>query len=335
MAAQRQDQHRTEPILSVVMCTYNGEPYLQEQLDSIARQTRLPDELIVCDDGSTDATLQILSDFQEKVSFPTKIYGNEKRLGSTRNFEKAITLCNVDIIAFSDQDDVWMPHKLERLEKMLQHHPEAGYVFSDALVVNEMLRPLGYTMWKRVSFTPRQRRRFEKGHQLEVLLKRNVVTGATMAFRQELRDWILPIPEQWVHDAWIALIAGVIGKKGVFVEEPLIYYRQHPKQAIGGKKFSFAEQLRRLYDAKAELYNFQPSNYALARDRLASVGKITRETEQLFKAKITHLQTRQWLYAHSHWRRFSRVFKELILGRYHQFSNGWKSVAKDLFMVIK
>lgn len=318
--------------ISIAMCTYNGESYLREQLKSICSQTRLPEEIIICDDGSTDATLQILDEFREKSPFLIRIHSNETRLGPTKNFEKAIALCSGDVVALSDQDDVWMPHKLERLEKMFAHHPKAGYVFSDALVVDKTLSPFGDTMWERVSFTKRQRRYFAQGHQLEVLFKHNVVTGATMAFRAELRDWILPIPEQWVHDAWIALLFSAVGRKGIFVEEPLIYYRQHPEQAIGGRKLGFAEQLRISFNTKAELYSFEHSKYALAQDRLASIGKLTRETEWLFRSKMTHVRTRQWLHEHSRWIRFGRVFTELVLGRYHRFSNGWRSVAKDLLM---
>lgn len=159
-----------------------------------------------------------------------KIYCNEKNLGPTKNFEKAISLCSGDIIVLSDQDDVWMPQKLEKLERALKDHPEAGYVFSDAIIVDEKLRPLGYTMWESISFTIHERKHFQKGYQLDILLKRNVVTGATMAFRSKIRDWVLPIPEQWIHDAWISILASALGARGTFIEEPLIQYRQHSMQ---------------------------------------------------------------------------------------------------------
>ncbi len=172
--------------ISVAMCTYNGALYLAEQLKSIANQTRLPNELIVCDDGSTDDTLSILKKFNESSPFTVKMYCNRLRLGPTKNFEQAIQLCNGDIIFLSDQDDVWLPGKLEKLMKVFEDYPKAGYVFSDALVVDNELNPLGYTMWERILFTGRQRLRFKKGHQLEILLKHNVVTGATMAFRGQV-----------------------------------------------------------------------------------------------------------------------------------------------------
>jgi len=234
---QNQERDEAKLTLSVAMCSYNGAKYLQEQLDSIIAQTRLPDELVVCDDSSS----------------------NEINLGPTKNFEKAVTLRNGDIIALSDQDDVWIPHKLGKLEKVLKEYPKTGYVFSNALVVDANLHPLGYTMWDRVSFTARQRRRFEQDarYQVEVLLKHNVVTGATMAFRTELRDWILPIPDQWIHDAWIALLASAAGARGIFIKEALVKYRQHYNQVIGGRKISLGDQVQRALLTRGEAYSYE------------------------------------------------------------------------------
>lgn len=323
-----------EHLLSVAMCTYNGEQYLQEQLDSIIAQTRLPNEVVVCDDGSADATLQILDEFQKRAPFPVRIYRNEVNLGPTKNFEKAIGLCNGDIIALSDQDDVWMPQKLERLEGALEEHPEVGYVFSDALVVDERLNPCGYTMWEHVSFTARQRKYFEQGHQVEILLKDNVVTGATLAFRAELRNWILPIPDQWVHDAWISLLASAAGIGGTFIEEPLIKYRQHSKQVIGAKKLDFVKQFQRAVSTKKEAYSHEQIKFLQVLDRLASIERLDKKVQQLVEAKIQHLKARQALYECAGLDRVKIVLQELLTGRYHKFSHGWKSAAKDLLMAI-
>ena len=330
------EQNNGKKILSVAMCTYNGAQYLQEQLDSIADQTRLPNELVVCDDSSTDTTLQVLERFQEMAPFPVRIYRNETNLGSTKNFEKAISLCSGDIIALSDQDDVWMPYKLERLEKVLENCPHAGYVFSDALVVDEELRPLGYTMWDRVSFTTRQRRCFKQEHQLEVLLKHNVVTGATMAFRASLRDLILPIPDQWVHDAWIALLASAAGARGIFIEESLIKYRQHPSQVIGGMKISLRKKVLQALSTKGELYEYEKTKYTQFLNRLVSVGIENKIVQKLVVAKIHHLEARQFLHETSSLqKRVKLVLQELIKGRYHKFSNGWQSIIKDLLLNVK
>src|SRR5919199_6162917 len=118
--------------VSVAMCTYNGERYLQEQLDSIAAQTCLPDELVVCDDRSSDRTLEIIQIFKSKVSFPVHLHINPENLGTIKNFEKAISLCTGDIIVLSDQDDVWKPHKVETILQAFAKNTKAGYVFSNA-----------------------------------------------------------------------------------------------------------------------------------------------------------------------------------------------------------
>src|ERR1700704_2935070 len=109
----------------VALCMYNGADFLSEQLESIAAQTRLPDELVVCDDGSSDDSTDIVRNFAKNASFPVRLEVNEKNLGSTKNFEKAIGLCNGDIISLADQDDVWKLHKLAVLEAALKNHPQA------------------------------------------------------------------------------------------------------------------------------------------------------------------------------------------------------------------
>ncbi|MBA3247724.1 MAG: glycosyltransferase family 2 protein [Pyrinomonadaceae bacterium] len=183
--------------LSVAMCTYNGARYLQEQLASLAAQTRPPDELVVCDDCSTDETRAILEEFRARAAFPVRLYFNEQNLRVVRNFAKAISLCGGDIIALCDQDDVWLPEKLSRFEAEFARAPEIGLVFSDLEVVDEDLRPLGFRAWQSfwVDFGEREQRLFAQGRAFDVLLTRNMVTGAAMAFRATYKDLVLPIPE--------------------------------------------------------------------------------------------------------------------------------------------
>src|SRR5690349_17434303 len=118
--------------ISIALCTYNGGPFLAEQLASYVQQTRLPDELVVCDDCSSDNTMAILRDFAARAPFAVRLHQNAANLRSTRNFEQAIRLCTGDVIALSDQDDVWLPEKLERMERTLAADPEISLVFSDA-----------------------------------------------------------------------------------------------------------------------------------------------------------------------------------------------------------
>src|SRR5438874_4960935 len=162
--------------LSVAMCTYNGARFLPEQLDSIAGQTRIPDELVVCDDHSSDETAEILRVFGRKVAFTVRTEINNQNLGSTKNFEKAIGLCQGEIIALADQDDIWKPQKLAVLEKTLADHPEAGYVFSDAELVDARGERLGSTLWKSVRFKGSVLRNFSGSRQVATLLRQCAAT---------------------------------------------------------------------------------------------------------------------------------------------------------------
>jgi len=117
--------------VSIAIATYNGAKYLKEQLDSIYTQTLLPFEVIVCDDGSIDETIKILEEFKELKGL--KYFINPIKLGFFRNFEKAITLCAGDLIALSDQDDYWLPNKLERLVNEIG---ASDLICSDAILID-------------------------------------------------------------------------------------------------------------------------------------------------------------------------------------------------------
>jgi len=326
----------SRPLISIAMCTYNGGPYLSGQLASFVKQTQRPDELVVCDDGSTDNTLQVLNQFIKEAPFPIRVYRNQPRLGPTKNFEKAISLCSGDFIFLSDQDDVWMPQKVKSSVQALRNNPGAGYVFSDALIVDEMLRLMGYTMWRSIKFTPGQRRQFRQGKQVGVLLKHNVVTGAAMAFRAELKSNILPIPDEIVHDEWITLLASSTGMHGVMIEEPLIKYRQHSEQLLGGRKVSFVEQAKQAALSRGQSFGSrlyeEEVKYGQVLDRLSLTGHLKQDIQRLLDDKIEHLQVRQSIHKRPHYSRFFNVARECLTLRYNRFSFGWKSVARDLLL---
>jgi glycosyltransferase involved in cell wall biosynthesis len=217
--------------ISVAMCTYNGERFLPEQLASIAAQTRLPDELVVCDDRSSDRTVAIVREFAASVSFPVRVFENEQNLGYSANFEVAIRRCEGDLIALSDQDDIWYPNRLERSEQELNQNARAGLVFSDADLVDEDGRLLGQTIWQRLGFVGKRKRDLLSG-QFLVLAKHRFVTGATVMFRANLRDRLLPVGPGWIHDEWIALVAAAFSILRP-IEQPLIRYRIHGSQQVG------------------------------------------------------------------------------------------------------
>jgi hypothetical protein len=218
------------------MCTYHGALYLREQLDSIAGQTRLPDELVVCDDGSADDTLAILEGFAAAARFPVRIHVNPTQLGTPKNFERAIGLASGEVIALADQDDVWYPHKLERLEQGFARSERIGLVFSDADVVDERLRPAGYPLSQALRAFDRRRRLIARGRLFEALVRDNLVTGCTAAFRSDYKDLVVPVPAACAHDSWAALVIAAVAEVAR-IDAPLLAYRQHAGNQSGLMRF--------------------------------------------------------------------------------------------------
>ncbi|MFZ5876668.1 MAG: glycosyltransferase family 2 protein [Nitrospirota bacterium] len=330
--------------MSVALATYNGGWYLGKQLESLASQTLKPRELVVCDDGSTDDTVAILKAFASRAAFPVRVHVNDVNLGSTKNFEQAIQRCQGDFIALCDQDDVWRPHKLERVVAAFGASPDLDAVFSDGEVVDEDLRPLGYGLWDAAGFGAVRRQRMAQGRALEVLLKNDVVTGATLVFRRAFRDTIVPIPEVWVHDAWIALVIVALGGKLGAIDDPLILYRKHRRQQVGVVSrsddgalawvWSSLGDVRRDVDGYVatgdELYALFAERYQAAGERLAALGdRVDPRAVAGCRAKVAHFRARIAMTAHP-WLRFPLVLGELARLRYFRYSSGAKSLARDL-----
>ena len=329
--------------VSVALCTYNGARFLQDQLDSIASQTLPPHELVVCDDRSADDTVSIVRAFASHAPFPVRLFLSPTNLGSTKNFEQAIQRCEGDLIALSDQDDVWRPRKLERTIAAFSASPDVGAVFTDGEVVDDRLRPLGYRLWEAAGFGPGRRERFEHGQAVEVLLKNNVVTGATLVFRRDFLKAVLPIPATWVHDAWIVLLIAAVGRVAI-IDEPLVLYRHHSRQQIGvvqrtrssglaWVRSSLADVLMNIngYVVKGdEEYSMYADQYGLACERLAVVlDPSDRRILSRCRAKAEHFQARADM-SNRRLMRFPMVMKELLGLRYHRYSSGNKGLAKDL-----
>jgi glycosyltransferase involved in cell wall biosynthesis len=311
---------------SVAMCTYNGAQFVAEQLNSIAAQTRRPDELVVCDDRSTDATADVVRGFARRAPFTVRLYVNEKNLGSTKNFERVIHLCEGDLIALADQDDVWLPEKLERLEHALEDE-EVGLAFTDGEVADESLHPLGPRVWETIRFGEQEQRLFREGRGFGVLLDHNVATGAAMAFKAKFKELILPIPNELVHDGipvlhdwWAALLVAAVAKVS-FIPELLFKYRQHSTQQMGvtvpppaaaqhGNRFSAEIDYLRAIIERLQALPFRA-------DVLSDL-----------EARLKHLETRATM-PRGRARRVAPVLRELIARRYHLYSNGLGSAAKD------
>ena len=316
------------------MCSYNGEKYLQEQLDSIANQSRLPDELIVCDDNSSDKSITVLERFSASVDFPVLIIKNKDNIGSTNNFEKAITLCNGDIIALADQDDVWKSEKLEAIHDSFDKSPKAGLFFSDANVTDEHMTMTLYRLWECIGFNFWSRMRLVNGYAFEVLLHHNIVTGSTMAFRSDLKKYILPIPTHWVHDGWIAIIASAISDVTISAV-PLIEYRKHLRQQIGIEKKGMIREYVESKSTKAEGYTLLEDQYDDVYQRLDLCSEYFILGKKLNKvrSKIIHLRARADITNNVN-KPFGISLSELFSLRYFIYSKGFHSFFKDLRNII-
>lgn len=199
--------------MSIALATYNGERYLQEQLDSFRRQTRLPDEVVVCDDNSSDDTMKVLNSFAKHAPFPVNIYCNAENLGYSKNFERAISLCSGDIIFLSDQDDVWFPEKIETTLNIFQSADHPYVVINDAEITDGDIKPVGLTLLYQLHSAGFSQDSF--------------IYGCCTAFRTDLRPFVIPIPHEYVaHDTWIHQIGLALNCRKVYAQ-PLQYYRRH------------------------------------------------------------------------------------------------------------
>lgn len=199
--------------ISIALATYNGGKYLQEQLVSFLAQNRLPDELVITDDCSTDNTLEIIQAFAAKAPFEVRWEQNEKNLGYTGNFNQALMKTTGDLVFLSDQDDVWFPEKLERMERYALDDPNAMVVMNDAALTDGELNDTGLTKQGQIASAG--------------MTDSSFVMGCCVVVRRELLDICLPIPKHYKgHDGWIVKIAEGIGRKRV-VADILQWYRRH------------------------------------------------------------------------------------------------------------
>ncbi|MHA8066943.1 glycosyltransferase family 2 protein [Aquirufa sp. ROCK2-A2] len=310
--------------ISIALCTRNGEKFLRTQLASLVDQTLAADEIIVCDEGSTDQTLDILEQFKNKL--PLKIHVNPERLGTFRNFEKAFSLCTGDIVFPADQDDYWDPQKLERISEHFKMNPETNVVFSDAILVDEFGRKSETRLWQTFRFREEQQKQWKEGKALEILLDGNRVTGCTMGVRKTFLDRILPfpsnIPSTILHDAYIAFL-GALGQSIDFLPAAYVHYRLHSQQQVGvkgnlAKAPSLLDRINRPHFEKTKPYI----------EKLVILEELQRVAHQFNpQVKFEPLETKILYYSRrgflpkARWKRLKKTLENLLSGNYHRFQD--------------
>lgn len=234
-------------MITILMASYNGEKYIGEQIESILSQSETDWKLVIQDDCSIDSTYSIASEYALK--YPEKIEvrkKNENSGSASKNFFSMLPDVDGDYLMFSDDDDVWLPDKIEKslivMNKMerTEWQDKPLLVHTDLKVVNANLQAISDSMFQRQNF---DNQRSDLNH----LLAQNIITGCTMMINRPLINLAnkVQVPEHAImHDWWFALIAAAFGKIG-FVEKPEVLYRQHGKNEIGAK------------DARSLSYNFK------------------------------------------------------------------------------
>ena len=264
--------------ISVALCTYNGQSFIEEQINSILNQTLKVDEIIVCDDGSSDKTIKILNQYSKDNPQIFKIYQNEQNLRSVKNFEKAIQLCTGDIIFLSDQDDIWVKEKVADYIDYFNSNPKIEVLASNGYCVNENGDVIDkYALWDVPEFL--KEKNVDVDYFKLITHIENIATGASMALRREIFSEVLPFPiiKNFHHDEWIAIIAA---QKNTFelLNNKYFYYRIHNYQQVGGVFYDKTQKnkilLTEIFDLKNKDISFESFKKRLKKLSFASIRNI-------------------------------------------------------------
>lgn len=317
-------------MISVALCTYNGERYIREQLESILNQTTPVDEIVVCDDGSTDSTVSILQLISELAQGRIHIYLNDCRLGYSENFKKAISLCKGELIFLADQDDIWHPDKVSVIQRYFRQHNDKQVVFTNGQLLENRTIPshkegphdtlFDYFFF---GFT---RKMFQLGLDLEAFSIGNHATGATICGKGQFMKEAINTGHATYHDWLIALRAAETGALGV-IKRPLIDYRLHDGQAI-----SIGTEKEWAYAADGRLCEWHPDPEAIVnmttengRERLAFMQF---RNMMLHKVLAPFLILRHWKKYHN---LYQGIFWRIMLfdasnSLHYSFHRFWKTI---------
>lgn len=225
-----------KPGIQILLAAYNGREYLSEQIDSILAQSSQDWQLLVRDDGSDDDTVRIIENYAHRL--PDKIrliIDNKGRLGASLNFGKLLEYADAEYIMFSDQDDVWLPNKIEMtlnaMKTAEQIYPDKPIlVHTDLQVIDSKLKPIADSLWNYQKLFP------ETGDNLNKIMAHNVVTGCTAMINKKAKAVSIPVPpEAIMYDWWLALNVCRHGKI-VYVSIPSVLYRQHSGNRVGAQE---------------------------------------------------------------------------------------------------
>ena len=315
--------------ISVVMTVYNGEKYLLEQMDSILDQSYLPNEIIISDDCSNDHTMNLLEKYNNNKNIEIKIYKNEKNLGFTKNFERAIFKSTGDLVFLSDQDDVWYKNKIETIINKFNENPDINLIIHDADLVDANLKKTNLTSISQA----------KSGFKNTDVL----ITGALSVFKKDLLKYILPFPQDLLgHDGYIHFIAKNLGSRLV-INDNLQMLRRHTGNTSDWVASSL-KKINQLDVFKNQFLSNRAKNYndrLVIVDRAMTLIKTLQKENNNFSEIILNkslvnlkkerkaLEKRNTLEGKSFFKKKLIAF-ELLLKNQYVYFNGIKSFIRDL-----
>jgi len=318
--------------VSVAIPTRNGSRYLRQTFASILSQSRLPDELVISDDASQDNTVEIAELFSRTAPFPVKIRAHTPS-GITANYLNALEATTGDIIVFSDQDDVWLDNKLERIEQTFLSSAEIAIVSSDSSIVDAELHPTGKTLRGDTAKSTRLASRVNAGEDLEHFIRGLPLLAHTLAIRAQCRSVVLNKPERpvnWWFESWASMAALSTGKLAL-LPDALTLYRQHTAQVVGAPSATgLAKVTTADYLDRAERFTYLAGMMrATVTDSLLHAEQVDRRAG-LIEAYVLFLQNRGRMLDLRKHQRLSAIANAAMLRDYKRFASGVKSFALDM-----
>ena len=319
--------------LSVAMCTRNGARFVAEQVRSILMQSVIPRELVVGDDASSDDTLAVIETTvaairieRPAVTTELRVLRREVPLGVTGNFAATIAACSSALVALSDQDDVWPAGRLERVLPLFDD-PAVALIHTDARLVDAGGLDLGALLLAAHEASPHDRAALVTGDAFAVLLRRNLVTGATVVLRRSLAESAVPFPAAWLHDEWLAVVAACTRSLRL-VDEPWRDYRQHGGNEVGASAPTWSRRWEKVREPRA------PRAARLIARSAALVEHLDRTVAAapLLDAARAKLAHEQWRARLPRWPvlRIPAIIGALAAGRYARFNRGLIDVVRDV-----
>ena len=313
--------------VSVAMAAYRGEKFIGEQLQSLAAQTRLPDEVVITDDSPDDATRREVERFSDRL--PLRYVANPVRLGVTGNFNAALTLTTGDAVLLCDQDDAWYPDKIAAMCGELNDREAA--VFCDSDVADASGRPAGFThLESRGCGRLRQLAAGRWPDQLAECCRRVPAAGHDMALTRELLERLLPLPElPACHDTYIGVAAAALGAWRI-VPRSLGTFRRHGDSASGaGRPPTWLGQWRAACEAvRNGSAAWNAALFAAVLERFPDLPEPVREALEARQKYSANRAAMDVAFPE----RLPLIWREWRSGNYSRFGRGWKNAVQDLFL---